>query len=204
MPRKEINYQNTVIYKIQHIEKEDLLYVGHTTDFVKRKNNHKSKCTKEGNEKYNLKLYHMIRENGGWEMFKMIEIKKYPCNDQREACAEEDKQMKELKVTMNSCSALFDREKLKVRQHKSDAHRNSTIERLNYKKDYYQANKDKIDEQKRIYDVANKDKIKAWRNEIVTCECGCKITRKTRGLTKHKHSQRHKDGIETIDSNNVV
>ena len=30
MPRKDIDYSKTVIYKIQHIEKEDLVYVGHT------------------------------------------------------------------------------------------------------------------------------------------------------------------------------
>jgi hypothetical protein len=27
----------------------------------------------------------MMRENGGFEMFKMIEIEKYKCNDRREA-----------------------------------------------------------------------------------------------------------------------
>jgi hypothetical protein len=27
----------------------------------------------------------MMRENGGFEMFKMIEVEKYPCNDRREA-----------------------------------------------------------------------------------------------------------------------
>jgi hypothetical protein len=27
----------------------------------------------------------MIRENGGWEIFVMIKVEKYPCNDKREA-----------------------------------------------------------------------------------------------------------------------
>ncbi len=44
MPLNEINYENTVIYKIQHIEKDELLYVGHTTDFTKRKYLHKVTC----------------------------------------------------------------------------------------------------------------------------------------------------------------
>ena len=30
MPKIPIDYQNTIIYKIEHIEKEDLIYVGHT------------------------------------------------------------------------------------------------------------------------------------------------------------------------------
>ena len=91
MPKKEINYQNTVIYKIQHTEKDDLIYVGHTTDFTKRKNCHKKVCVNPNYSSHNLKLYTMIRENGGWDMFKMLEVKKCPCNDSREACAEEDK-----------------------------------------------------------------------------------------------------------------
>jgi hypothetical protein len=27
----------------------------------------------------------MMRENGGWDMFRMIEIEKYVCKDKREA-----------------------------------------------------------------------------------------------------------------------
>ena len=56
MPLNEIKYQNTVIYKIQHIEKDDLLYIGHTTDFTKRKYSHKANCTNENTKKYNFKL----------------------------------------------------------------------------------------------------------------------------------------------------
>ena len=41
MPRKNIDYSKTIIYKIQHIDKEELLYVGSTTDFRRRKSKHK-------------------------------------------------------------------------------------------------------------------------------------------------------------------
>ena len=43
----------------------------------------------------------MIRDNGDWDCFKMIEIKKFPCSCKREAEAEEDRVMRELKATMN-------------------------------------------------------------------------------------------------------
>ena len=46
----------------------------------------------------------MIRNNGGWDSFKMLEIKKFPCNDKREALAEEDKVMKELSSNVNLLS----------------------------------------------------------------------------------------------------
>ena len=107
MPRKETNYENTVIYKIQHIEKDDLLYVGSTTDFINRKYHHKDCCKVSVDVRHNSKVYVMIRENGGWDMFKMIEVKKFPCADKNEAVAEEDRLMKEMKATMNSRGSIF-------------------------------------------------------------------------------------------------
>jgi len=196
MPKTPIDYQTTVIYKIQHIEKDDLLYVGHTTNFTKRKNNHKSKCTKPDNSKYNLKIYQMIRDNGGWDMFKMIEIKKFPCNDDREACTEEDKLMRAMKATMNSISAIFDDEKLTLNRRRSDQKRSNTAERIEFRKSYYEENKDKIKAQKKKWDEAHAQETKDWRTEILQCECGCFIARKTENGSKHLKSQRHKDGMK--------
>ena len=79
MPLKQIDYQKAVIYKIQHLENEELLYVGSTTNFIKRKQHHKCICNKPTNMSYNLKVYQMIRDNGGWMQFKMIIIKEFPC-----------------------------------------------------------------------------------------------------------------------------
>ena len=111
MPKKNTNYANTVIYKIQHIDKNELLYVGSTTDFTKRKCSHKNRCNNPANSKHNFKIYEMIRKNGGWETFRMTEIKKYPCNDKREAETEEDNIMREMKVSMNSKFPIFDKPK---------------------------------------------------------------------------------------------
>ena len=101
MPRKAIDYTRTVIYKIQHNNDESLMYVGHTTDFTKRKAAHKSNTSNESGNLFNLHVYKCIRENGGWYKFNMIEKKKYPCIDSREAEAEEDKIIRELKPSMN-------------------------------------------------------------------------------------------------------
>ena len=103
MPRNNINYSNISIYKIQHVNDETLLYVGQTTDFTKRKSAHKSRATKS--KMNDCKLYSMIRDNGGWDMFNMIEVKKFPCTNKKEAEAEEDRVMRELKATLNSNSS---------------------------------------------------------------------------------------------------
>ena len=106
MPKISIDNSNCCIYKIEHIENEDLVYVGHTTNFSKRKNQHQSSSRSEKSRFYNLKLYTMIRENGGWDMFKMIEVEKYPCSDRREADKRECEVMKELKTNMNTYNSF--------------------------------------------------------------------------------------------------
>ena len=77
MPKTPVDYSKTVIYKIEHIDDESLVYVGHTTNWDKRKYEHKNRSKNEKGFSFNCKLYKMIRENGGWDVFKMIEVEKY-------------------------------------------------------------------------------------------------------------------------------
>ena len=97
MPKKPIDYSNCCIYKIEHIAKENFIYVGQTSNFKQRKQHHKSSCRNNAGN-----LYKIIRANGGWEMFIMIEIEKYPCKDRQEAEMREAKLIRELKASMNT------------------------------------------------------------------------------------------------------
>jgi len=83
MPKLPMDYSKTIIYKIEHIENDSLVYVGHTTNWDNRKYNNKSRCNNVKERYHNLKVYQMIRENGGWNMFRMIEVEIYPCIDKR-------------------------------------------------------------------------------------------------------------------------
>ena len=98
MPRLPIDYANTVIYKIVC---NDLsiteLYVGHTTDFVRRKASHKCLCTNDIR-----KIYTTIRKNGGWTNYSMIQIEKYPCKDTNEAIAKEREWFERLNSDLNT------------------------------------------------------------------------------------------------------
>ena len=72
MPRQPIDYSNTSFYKIvsRDLSIADL-YVGHTTDFVRRKNGHKTVCNNPLSSSHEIYLYRFIRENGGWNNFDM-------------------------------------------------------------------------------------------------------------------------------------
>ena len=102
MPKKEIDYSKTIIYKIvcNDLSVKDL-YVGHTTSFKHRKLNHKHKCENERHKNYNLKVYKNIREHYGWDNWTMIEIEKYPCKDRNEASKRERFWCEKLNANLN-------------------------------------------------------------------------------------------------------
>ena len=173
MPRTPIDYSKAIIYKIQHLEKDELVYVGSTTSFVKRKYAHKSACKTKPN-----KVYEMIRDNGGWDCFNMIIIKDYPCHSSKELNQEEDRVMRELNSSLNMVRAYRSAE-YKLKYTKEYAEKNKE-ELKKYRVEYYQINKEQIKEarkeyveknrenvlkQKRISNKKNYDTHKVWREK---------------------------------------
>ena len=172
MPRTPIDYSKTLIYKLVHkddFENEDV-YVGSTTDFRRRKNNHKTRCNNPTTKGYNYKVYQNIRENGGWDEWVMIEIEKFPCKDKREVNARERYWCEFYKSNLN----------IKVpgrtRQEWRDGHKDETKEYYETHKDekhkYYLVHKDKIKEYNKEYSKTNKEHRNTQSREKITCECG--------------------------------
>ena len=65
MPKTDIDYSNTIIYKITCKDPEIKdVYVGHTTNFVQRKHAHKQSCNNQKSSNYDCKLYNTMRERG--------------------------------------------------------------------------------------------------------------------------------------------
>ena len=85
MPKSILDYSKCIIYKIVCIDfniKD--VYVGHTTDFTKRKYQHKLNCSPP---KYiNMKIFKVINENGGWENLSIVLAEEFrECNNSNEA-----------------------------------------------------------------------------------------------------------------------
>jgi hypothetical protein len=107
MPKAEIDYSNTIIYKI--VCKDQLIpdvYVGHTTNFVQRKYSHKQSCYNIKSPCYNLKLYKTIRDNGNWSNWEMSIVNFYNCKNQLEARSKEQEYFISLGATLNSIEPL--------------------------------------------------------------------------------------------------
>jgi hypothetical protein len=105
---KVIDYSNTIMYKLVPNDVNlDLIYIGHTTNFRARKNTHKEACINPNGKKYNFKVYSMIRENGGWDNWSMIEIEKYCCADSNESRKRERELMEEYNCNLNTYKAYL-------------------------------------------------------------------------------------------------
>jgi hypothetical protein len=144
MPKLPINYSNTIIYKLVHKEDYDNanIYIGSTTDFIRRKNNHKNCCNNEKRKEYNDRKYQYIRDNDGWGEWNMLEVEKYNCNDKREAEAREEYWRCHFNSQLNSIRAYITEEERKEQMKK--LYEANKEKRLIYQKQYYNNNKEKI------------------------------------------------------------
>jgi hypothetical protein len=107
MPKVNIDYSNTIFYKIfcKDPTIKDL-YVGMTTNFVQRKHAHKQSCTNEKTPNYHCKLYNALRNAGGWENWQMEIIAFHKCKDSYEAHKKEQEYFEILGATLNSIQPL--------------------------------------------------------------------------------------------------
>jgi hypothetical protein len=107
MPKLEIDYSNTIIYKITCKDSSIKdVYVGHTTNFVQRKHAHKQTCINDKSPNHQCKLYKTIRENGGWYNWKMEIIHFFNCKDHYEARIKEQEYFVSLNATLNSIEPM--------------------------------------------------------------------------------------------------
>jgi hypothetical protein len=174
MPLTKINYNTnaSVIYKIYCIDSSCCyIYFGSTTNFTKRKQQHKYVCHDVNQKEYNFKLYETIRANGGWDNWEMALVEIYPCeikgqllireqfyidqqidkiNDRRAYISEEDRKKNE--VEHNKQYRIDNKEKIKqYRIDNKEKRKQYRIDNKERQKQYYLDNKEHILEQQKQY-----------------------------------------------------
>jgi len=192
MPRTDVDYSKIVIYKIvcNDLTITDL-YVGSTSHFTRRKHEHKYCCTNMSKAIYcKRKIYDIIRNNGNWENWSMIQIEEYPCENGNEARARERYWYEQLTAALNPQHPPNKSLKEKTR----DNYVKNAEQRKAYAKQYTIQHKEEIlEKNKKLYKL-NRDKILAMHKEKrFVCECGaeCGFYAKSR----HFKSLRHKSFI---------
>ena len=161
MPKIDIDYSNTIIYKIvcKDVTIKDI-YVGHTTNFNERKLHHT-----QDTKRFNHRLYNFIKENGGFDNFEMIKIEDFPCSSKQDAIIREQFWITELKADLNTNKAYISKDEKKeyfIERRLANADKISE-----YQKNYYQENKERINLQRSLQrnEPKYKDKFNAYRRE---------------------------------------
>ncbi len=186
MPRQSINYDNTVFYKIvcRDLSKKEV-YVGHTTDFRKRKTQHKhySSNNDSNNLHYHTHIYTFIRNHGGWNNFDMVMIEQCKCENSLDAHRKEREYIEQLNATLN--------------------YNVPSRSKSEWSKQWYESHQEQI----HLYRETHKEVIAAQQSakynrnkehllETQTCCCGGKFVRM--GLARHSKTKRHQEYLATL------
>ena len=112
-----VNYGKSMIYKLccKDTSITDI-YIGSTTNFNRRKQQHKTSCNCITSKKYNRKVYKFIREHGGFENWDIILIENVKVETKRELEKEERRVMEELKPSLNSIKSFLDDEERRIKR----------------------------------------------------------------------------------------
>jgi predicted GIY-YIG superfamily endonuclease len=183
MPKTPL-YCNSVIYKLccKDPSIEDF-YVGSTTNFTKRKAQHKTHCNNENSKDYNIYVYQFIRDNGGFFNWDMILIKDYPTDSKRNLEMEERRIIEELKPNLNKNIPY------RTIDERKNYYYDNVDKLLKQKKDYREKNKQIIAEKKKIYQLKNKEKIAEQQKEKITCPICGSIVRKG-DIARHQRTKK--------------
>jgi len=215
MGRKAIDYTNSevFIYQLVHKWRTDIEYnyVGHTFNIIKRRYSHKSSCNNSNDVIYNLKIYQIIRDNGGWDEWEMKIIHRCYVKDKIEARMIEQKFINELNANMNAIKSYTSDEEKKgynqqyyqknmeqIKQYYQE--NNEQIKQ--YNQQYYQENTEHILERKKKYNKQNNEQIKQYYQQYYQEKknyflekhiCSCGSTYRICDKSKHFKTIKHKN-----------
>jgi len=216
------NIDNTfIMYKICPKNKDlNFCYVGHTTNFTKRKRDHIKNTTNQNDKKhYHLKHYETIRNNGGWDEWEMTEIEHFKCKTKLEARIREQQLIEKYNANLNSLKAHVTEEekqqtkkmitekyrienKAKIREQEKiykQEHKDIIAEQM---KKYRQENKDKLREQTKEYRIKNKEKYDQQQKEYR--EKNKEILKEKRKIYEAKRKQQRLEEKMKAEQSNTI
>jgi len=146
-------------------------YVGSTKNFNRRRSAHKSVCNNEKNIHYNCYVYQFIRENEGWDNWRMIQLEAVNYETRRDLEAHERRWIELLKPKLNkqiptrTIQEWYQDNKENINE-KHKEYYNDNKENIKEKhKEYYNDNKENIKEKHKEYYNDNKENINEKKKE---------------------------------------
>ena len=142
------DYSKSSIYKIACKDASiDDIYIGSTCNLVKRRHRHKSNCNNTNAICHNSYVYRFIRDHGNWQNWDIYLIEQFNCNTKIQKEQVERGYIEQLKPTLNKCIPTNFRVE-------------GVYNKSEYKKQYYEHNKEMVTNRSRIYYDQNKETIR--------------------------------------------
>ncbi len=181
MPKNSIDYSKTIIYKICCKDPTITdIYVGHTTNLVKRRCQHKTRCCNPKDKKNNYYVYETIRKYGGWDNWEFVVIEECNVESMQQAKLKERYWVEALKATLNK------KVPLRTKKEWYEDNKEHMIEyHQQYSKEWNEKNKENIKLKRKLYYEMNK--------EMVECDCGYILLKKC--FNRHLETKLHKEFI---------
>ncbi len=189
-------------------------YIGSTKNIATRKYQHKCKCNNPNDRHYNLKVYKMIRENGGWDNFTFVIIEEIKECSKIQAHIREEYHRKQLKANMNSVSCFsgavdynsieeynkqyYEINRDKILENEKKWRGNNLDKFREYQKQYREDNKERKKEADKQYQQDNKEQINIKRSIKTLCECSGTYTLSNKAI--HFKSKKHQTYLADLKS----
>ena len=208
MPKVPMDYSKTHFYKIvcKNPNIQDL-YIGHTTEFTKRKNQHKTRCCNPENPKHHFTVYRFIRDNGHWENWEMVLIHTLHCENKLDALRIEREIFDELKPTLNILKPMTTNEEKKSYQQEwyvknidtvSEKHKRYRDEHAEQFKQDRKDNPEKYRERDRQNYLNRPPEFFENQKRKVECSCGGRYSISNKSF--HFKTRKHQDYLETLEN----
>ena len=189
-----VNYQQAKIYKIEcNISKK--IYIGSTCKktIAERMSQHRSDYKHYLNDNFHyVSSFDIIKD----EDYDIILIESYPCNSKDELYSRERYWTNEL-----DCINRYKNQGLQIelgeKEYKKEYYEQNKDKILKYHEEYYEANKEFFKEYFKEYRDINKDKI----NEKHKCECGGLYTNSNKA--QHTKTNKHQNYIKALNNNGI-
>ena len=124
----------------------------------------------------------------GFDKVAIILVEDYPCNSKQELELREAHYIKNIPcINMKIPSGIVAES---LQDYKKQYYQSNRDKLLEQNKQYKQANRDKLREYDKQYQQANRDKILEYQREPIVCECGAVVSRNS--LARHRRTIKHK------------
>jgi group I intron endonuclease len=141
-------------------------YIGQTINFKKRIYEHKKSCYNENRRCFNYPVYVFIRENGGWDNFKIEIIEQIECDNKLNAYEKEYYWCNQFNATLNKQRPGQGTGK-QWREKNKDYQKAWKEKNKDYQKAWKEKNKDYHKEYYKAWKEKNKDYHKEYCKKLI-------------------------------------